>query len=221
MDLDTTRSKNAYQKIIQNFENHNIDILIGTQMISKGLDFDNVSVVGILNADNMLYYPDFRAFERSYQLMSQVSGRAGRKNKRGRVIIQTTNPKHKIINNVIDSDYEGMFKSELIDRKQFRYPPYTRIIKITLKHKNIDTLNKASQKFATELKRIFRNRIIGPQSPIINKIQLFYLKTILIKIEKTKSISQTKQIISKSAAQINTIDNYKSLHIVIDVDPYN
>ncbi|RLD59442.1 MAG: primosomal protein N' [Bacteroidetes bacterium] len=221
MDLDTTRSKNAYQKIIQNFENHNIDILIGTQMISKGLDFDNVSVVGILNADNMLYYPDFRAFERSYQLMSQVSGRAGRKNKRGRVIIQTTNPKHKIINNVIDSDYEGMFKSELIDRKQFRYPPYTRIIKITLKHKNIDTLNKASQKFATELKRIFRNRIIGPQSPIINKIQLFYLKTILIKIEKTKSISQTKQIISKSADQINTLDNYNSLHIVIDVDPYN
>ncbi|MBE9469578.1 MAG: primosomal protein N' [Bacteroidetes bacterium] len=221
MDLDTTRSKNAYQKIIQNFENHNIDILIGTQMISKGLDFDNVSIVGILNADNMLFFPDFRAFERSYQLMSQVSGRAGRKNKRGRVIIQTTKPEHKIIKNVIESDYEGMFNSELIDRKQFRYPPYTRIIKITLKHKNLDTLNKAAPKFTNELKRVFGERVVGPQSPIINKIQLFYLKIILIKIEKTKSIMQTKQIISKSAAKMHTIDNYKSLHIVIDVDPYN
>ena len=221
MDLDSTRSKNAYQKIIQNFENHNIDILIGTQMISKGLDFDDVEVVGILNADSMLYYPDFRAYERSYQLMSQVSGRAGRKNKRGKVIIQTTKPDHKIIKNVIDNDYIGMFNSELIDRKQFRYPPFTRIIKITLKHKNIETLNRASQKFADELKQTFGNRIVGPQSPIINKIQLFYLKTILIKIEKTKSIAKTKQIISKSAIKINTIDNYKNLHIIIDVDPYN
>ncbi len=221
MDLDTTRSKNAYQKFIQNFENHNIDILIGTQMVSKGLDFDDVSVVGILNADNMLYYPDFRAFERSYQLMSQVSGRAGRKNKRGRVIIQTTNPNHKIIKNVINNDYIGMFNSELIDRKQFRYPPFTRLIKITLKHKNVETLNKAAQKLATELKPIFGKRVVGPQSPIINKIQLFYLKNILIKIEKTKSITQTKQIIAKSVNKIITIDGYKSLHIIIDVDPYN
>ena len=220
MDLDTTRSKNAYQKFIQNFENHNIDILIGTQMISKGLDFDNVSVVGILNADNMLYYPDFRAFERSYQLMSQVSGRAGRKNKRGRVIIQTTNPNHKIIKNVISSDFLGMFNSELIDRKQFRYPPFTRLIKITLKHKNIDALNKAAQKLANELKPIFGNRVVGPQYPVINKIQLFYLKTLLIKIEKTKSITQTKQIIAKSVNKLKTLDSYKSLHIIIDVDPY-
>ena len=144
MDLDTTRNKNSYQRIISQFEDGEIDILVGTQMISKGLDFDNVSLVGILSADNMLSYPDFRAYERSYQLMTQVAGRAGRKGKRGKVIIQSFEPDHLIVRKVVEGDYHGMVKDQLVHRKQFDYPPYSRIIRITLKHKNQPTVKSAS-----------------------------------------------------------------------------
>src|SRR5690606_9766248 len=135
MDADTTRSKNAYHQIISDFEDGNVDVLVGTQMVTKGLDFDNVALVGILNADTMLHFPDFRAFERSYQLMSQVSGRAGRKAKRGKVLIQTYEPFHPIIRQVVDSDYIGMYSYEILQRKNFHYPPFYRIIHFSLKHR--------------------------------------------------------------------------------------
>ncbi|MBS3773587.1 MAG: primosomal protein N', partial [Bacteroidales bacterium] len=165
MDLDSTRSRNAYENIIASFENHEIDILVGTQMVSKGLDFDNVSVVGILNADNMLNFPDFRAFERSYHLMAQVSGRAGRKKKQGRVVIQTSQPNHSIIKNVLENDFYGMYQSQLRERKEFMYPPYYRLVKILLKHRNREVLNDASELLKKELQKMFGYRVLGPQDP--------------------------------------------------------
>src|SRR5690606_38505893 len=140
MDLDTTRAKSSYQNIIEAFDNHEIDVLIGTQMVSKGLDFDNVGLVGILNADQMLNFPDFRSFERAYQLMVQVSGRAGRKEKRGKVVIQTFNPDHWIIRQVIDNDYQTMYNQEIFERKSYSYPPFFRLIEFTFKHKDKDTV---------------------------------------------------------------------------------
>ncbi|MFP4448708.1 MAG: primosomal protein N' [Bacteroidales bacterium] len=219
MDLDTTRSRNAYENIIQSFAAGNIDILVGTQMVSKGLDFDNVSVVGILNADNMLNFPDFRAFERSYQLMAQVSGRAGRKKKQGKVIIQTSKPSHPIIKNVIENDYTAMYQSQLEERKQFLYPPYYKIIKVLLKHKRPDKLESASNKLARELKTIFGYRVLGPQSPLVGRVQNHYLKHILIKIEKEKSLSASKKLIREAAAKISNQQDFKTLSIHFDVDP--
>lgn len=219
MDLDTTRSRNAYENIIHSFASGEIDILVGTQMVSKGLDFDNVSVVGILNADNMLNFPDFRAFERSYQLMAQVSGRAGRKKRQGTVIIQTSKPSHPIIKNVIENDYVAMYQSQLEERKQFMYPPYYKIVKVLLKHKKTDKLDSAANKLVKELKNIFGYRVLGPQSPLVGRVQNYYLKHILIKIEKEKSLSASKKIIRKKAAEIANHQDFKTLSIHFDVDP--
>jgi primosomal protein N' (replication factor Y) len=219
MDLDTTRSRNAYENIIHAFESGEIDILVGTQMVSKGLDFDNVNVVGILNADNMLNFPDFRAFERSYQLMAQVSGRAGRKNKRGTVIIQTSKPSHPIIKNVIENDYRGMYQSQLSERKEFMYPPFYKLIRILLKHKKIDKLNHAANSLTKELQKTFGYRVLGPQDPIVGRIQNNYLKHIIIKIEREKSLKKSKEVIRKITQNtINQPDN-KALQINFDVDP--
>jgi primosomal protein N' (replication factor Y) len=219
MDLDTTRSRNAYEKIIHAFEAGDIDVLVGTQMVSKGLDFDNVNVVGILNADNMLNFPDFRAFERSYQLMAQVSGRAGRKNKRGTVVIQTSKPSHPIIKNVIDNDYTGMYQSQLAERKEFMYPPFYKLIRIILKHKKTDKLNHAANYLSKELQKTFGYRVLGPQDPIVGRIQNYYLKHIIIKIEREKSLRKSKEVI-RSITQnvINQPDN-KALQVNFDVDP--
>ncbi|MCK4662314.1 MAG: primosomal protein N' [Bacteroidales bacterium] len=219
MDLDTTRSRYAYQRIISDFENNNVDILIGTQMISKGLDFDNVRIVGILNADNMLNYPDFRASERSFQLMLQVSGRAGRSEKRGKVIIQTSNPAHPIIHFVMNNDYISFYENQIKERKKFNYPPFNRLIKITIKHKNPETLNIASKQLANKLKPIFGKRLLGPQAPVINRIQNWYLKTILIKIEKDKSFSKAKTYLYKTSNELKHTKDYGNLQIVFDVDP--
>lgn len=219
MDLDTTRRKNAYKEIIGNFEDHKIDILVGTQMISKGLDFDNVSIVGIMNADSMLNFPDFRAFERAYQLMAQVAGRAGRKNKQGKVIIQTNQVDHPIIKNVISNDYEAMYLAELEERSEYVYPPYYRIIEINLKHKNQAKLNKGSAILAKSLKKIFGVRIIGPQAPLINRIQNMYLLKIILKIEKKSSPAKAKWILNTQANKLKEIDEFKSLNISFNVDP--
>ncbi|NQX99350.1 MAG: primosomal protein N', partial [Flavobacteriales bacterium] len=167
MDADTTRAKNAYHRLITDFEDHNIDVLVGTQMVTKGLDFDNVSLVGILNADNMLNFPDFRAFERSYQLMSQVSGRAGRKKKRGKVLIQTYDPYHTIIRQVIEHDYLGMYKDEISQRKKFKYPPFQRLIHFTMKHRDRNKLNEGAREFVGALKIKFGERVLGPDFPVI------------------------------------------------------
>lgn len=219
MDLDTTRTKRSYEKIINNFENNNINILVGTQMISKGLDFGNVSIVGILNADNLLNFPDFRAYERSFQLMAQVSGRSGRKNKQGKVIIQTSDPNHTIIQDVLNNDFQHMFTSQLKDRKSFKYPPFFRMIKITLKHRKKPSLNKAAKILANDLRKFFGNRVLGPEFPVISQIQKWYLKTIILKIEKGKTVIKAKQQIRSVINWHEKTGEFRSIQIQIDVDP--
>jgi primosomal protein N' (replication factor Y) len=219
MDLDTTRAKRAYENIISNFEKGNIDILIGTQMVTKGLDFENVSIVGILNADNMLNYPDFRAFERSYQLMAQVSGRAGRKHKRGKVIIQTTAPEHRIIQHLKNNDYEKMYEEQLAERKHFKYPPFYRLVGITIKHRDKNKLEKITAQTAALLRNSFKNRILGPEDPVINRIQTWYIKKIWIKIEREISIVNAKKHMQEILDNIKSREGNSSAMILVDVDP--
>ncbi len=219
MDWDTTRSKQAYHNIIESFENREIDILVGTQMVSKGLDFDHVSLVGILNADDMLYYPDFRAFERSYQLMSQVSGRAGRKKKRGKVIIQSYQPDHWIIQKVMAHDYEGMYKQELAERKQFQYPPFFRMIKLTVMHRDKDKVDKASDVLIGLLKEKMGTRILGPEYPSIPRIRNSYLKIIVMKFEKIASPKKVKGFLLDQLAVLKNDKELRSVRVKIDVDP--
>lgn len=219
MDLDSTRSKKAYVKLIEEVENNEVDILIGTQMITKGLDFDNVSVVGILNADNLLNFPDFRAFERSFQLMAQVSGRAGRKDQRGKVIIQTSQPRNFVINDVIQNNYQHLYDSQIAERKQYNYPPFCRLIRITLKHRNLQKLNHLSDDFARDLRLVFGRRVLGPEFPLINRIQNWYLKTILLKIEREKPVSKAKKLLQKTIDDFKANTNNKGVVLVIDPDP--
>ena len=219
MDLDSTRSKNAYQNIISGFEDGKIDILIGTQMVAKGLDFDNVSLVGILNADNMLNYPNFRAFERSYQLMAQVSGRAGRKNKQGKVIIQTSNPTHPILQFVLDNKFEEMYKSQLLERKNFKYPPFYRLINISIRHKKSEIVNKAAHQLGISLRKIFGKRILGPEPPIIARVQNNYIQNIILKVERERSFQKAKQLLNEQVINLITQDNFKTIYVSVDVDP--
>lgn len=219
MDLDTTRAKKAYHQIITSFQEKEIDILVGTQMVTKGLDFEDVGLVGVLNADNMLHFPDFRAFERSYQLMSQVAGRAGRKGKRGKVLIQTFNPEHQIIRQVIDSDYLGMYKNELIDRRNFQYPPFYRLIHLTLRHRDKSKLHAAAHHLARELKKKFGDRVLGPEEPGIARIRNYYHQNIMLKIEKQASPKKAKEILNKQLEAFAVHKDYKSVRVGIDVDP--
>jgi len=219
MDLDTTRSKNAYQKIITDFVQRKINILIGTQMISKGLDFSNVSVVGILNADNLLYFPDFRSYERSFQQLTQVSGRAGRANKRGKVIIQTYNPQHEVISKIITNDYQAMYKQQLIERKNFNYPPYYRLVLLTLVHKNPDMTNKAGDILADKLKEKFGKNVLGPEYPLISKIRNLYNKNIIVKIPKNSKYVSNKHKLKNITEEFRKLNQYRSVRIIIDVDP--
>jgi primosomal protein N' (replication factor Y) len=219
MDLDTTRSKFAYTRIISDFEEGKIDILVGTQMITKGLDFNNVGVVGILNADNMINFPDFRSFERSFQLMAQVSGRAGRKGERGKVIIQTYKPQHEVIKNVVNTDYLAMFNSQLNERKKFKYPPYYRLIKITLKHKDAEFLNKAAAAFAKELRKSFDKNVLGPEYPIVSRIKNMFLKDILLKIEREHNLTSSKNRLNQIIDEFKKSDKSKQIKLIIDVDP--
>ena len=219
MDQDTTRKKNSFNKIIDDFENQHIDILIGTQMISKGLDFENLTVVGVLNADSLLNYPDFRAYERSYQLMEQVSGRAGRRNKPGKVVIQTSDPANNVIRFLLSHNYYGMYKMQLSEREIFMYPPFCRLIKLSIKHKEPDKLNKVSEYLADNLKKVFGQRVLGPEAPLIGRVQLWYIKTILIKIEKNKPIARAKELIEEVIGRTQELKGYSNLRIGIDVDP--
>jgi primosomal protein N' (replication factor Y) len=220
MDIDTTKKKNAYYNIIQSFEEREIDILVGTQMVTKGLDFENVSVVGILNADNMLSFPDFRAFERSFQLMSQVGGRAGRKNKQGKVIIQTYNPTHPVFKFVVSNDFLAFFHAQLREREKFKYPPYNRLIQLTIKHKNSDILNDASKHLAEMLRKTFGKRVLGPEYPMVSRIRNEFLKNILIKFEKDISLNSVKKNLMDQLISFRSQASYKSVIISIDVDPY-
>jgi primosomal protein N' (replication factor Y) len=220
LDYDSTRAKHAYRRILSDFESGKIDILVGTQMVTKGLDFDNVSVVGILNADNMLNYPDFRSLERSFQLMMQVSGRAGRKNKQGLVLIQTYNPQHEVFSYLQSNDYYALFERLLKERNAFRYPPLTRLIKITLKHKNQNVLNKASSILANNLKSRLGQLVLGPEYPLITKIKNLYQKDILIKLPITKQMKEHKQFIFCQTRELYQNMSFKAIRISIDVDPF-
>ncbi|MCL2040609.1 MAG: primosomal protein N' [Bacteroidales bacterium] len=220
MDLDTTREKNAHHHIITRFEERKIDILIGTQMVTKGLDFSNVTLVGILNADQLLSYPDFRSFERGFQTIVQVSGRAGRAKKRGLIVIQTYSPHHPIIQLAIQQNFESLYANQLQERKNFLYPPYVRLIRLTLKHRDITTLNAAAKFFADKLRATFKNRILGPEFPLIGRIKNLYLKDILIKIEPATSVEYVKNhIIQTHLSMLENVE-WKPVRLCVDVEPY-
>lgn len=219
MDLDTTRSRFAHQKLIAAFEEHKVDILVGTQMVTKGLDFDHVSLVGILNADSLLSYPDFRAFERGFQLMAQVAGRAGRKNKQGKVLIQAFNPSHPILAMVLEHNYEAMYLSQMIEREKFNYPPFCRIVQLSLRHVNADLINKAADELAKTLRRLFGKRVLGPEYPTVSRIRNQYLKNILLKFEKGIPLPKAKDEIRNAIIKLNANPEYKQVRVVIDVDP--
>ncbi len=221
MDLDTARTRRSHEKIISDFERRKIDILIGTQMISKGLDFDHVRIVGIMNADNMLHFPDFRSYERSYQLIAQVSGRAGRKSKQGKVIIQTGDPENTVIKHVMENNYEGFFNQQLQERKNFNYPPYVRLVKLTLRHKKLPVVSEAANILASELKKVLGNRVVGPEFPLINRLFNLHQKCIMVKIERDKLFTQRRKIMRQTIDRIKANPNFKRLQIIPDVDPMN
>lgn len=219
MDLDTTRSKRAYENIISDFASNKSNILIGTQMISKGLDFDNVSLVGILSADSMLNYPDFRAYERAFQLMMQVSGRAGRKNKRGRVLLQTAHPGHPIISYIKNHDYLSFYETQLEERRMFRYPPFYRLIEIVMKHKEENVVESMSLDFGRLLRQSFDDRVLGPAKPGVARVQSLYIRKIILKIENHASPVKIRETIESYRKYIQANPKYKSVLLYYNVDP--
>nr|WP_294780677.1 primosomal protein N' [uncultured Flavobacterium sp.] len=220
MDQDTTRGKFGFEKIIDTFKNREIDILVGTQMLAKGLDFDNVSLVGIMNADNMLHHPDFRAFERSFQMMTQVAGRAGRSEKQGKVVIQTYNPNHNTIQQVTNNNYIGMYKEQLYDRQIYKYPPYFRIIKLTLKHREYEKLKEGSMWLYQVLSQNLGIPVLGPEEPAISRIRNEYIRTILIKIPHNQHLGNTKKTIQKMLNSFEAVAQYRAIKVVVNVDFY-
>lgn len=220
MDQDTTRGKYGYEKLVEAFEGKQIDILVGTQMLAKGFDFSNVNLVGILNADNSLYHPDFRAHERAYQMMIQVAGRAGRKDKKGRVVIQTFNPYHNIIQQVTNNDYIGMYKEQMYERYNFKYPPFYRLVRLTLRHREFEKLKEASFWVYNSLKQQLGIPILGPEEPAINRIRNQYIRVILIKIPQQVPLNKTKVEIRKILKSFEAIGTYRSVKVVANVDFY-
>jgi primosomal protein N' (replication factor Y) len=220
MDQDTTRGKFGFEKIIDSFKNREFDILVGTQMLAKGLDFDNVNLVGIMNADNMLYHPDFRAFERSFQMMTQVAGRAGRSEKRGKVIIQTYNPNHNTIQQVTNSDYIGMYNEQLYDRQIYKYPPYFRIIKLTLKQRDFEKLKQGSMWLYQVLSQNLTMPVLGPEEPVISRIRNEYIRAIIIKIPQNVSVGNTKKTIQKILNSFEAVAQYRAIKVTTNVDFY-
>ena len=220
MDQDTTRGKFGFEKIIDSFKNREMDILVGTQMLAKGLDFDNVSLVGIMNADNMLYHPDFRAFERSFQMMTQVAGRAGRSEKQGKVIIQTYNPNHNTIQQVTNNDYLGMYTEQLYDRQIYKYPPYFRIIKLTLKQRDFDKLKDGSMWLYQVMRQNLDMPVLGPEEPVISRIRNEYIRTIIVKIPQNTSIGNTKKMIQKILNSFEAVAQYRAIKVTSNVDFY-
>lgn len=218
MDLDTTRSKNAYQQIITDFEQHKTDILVGTQMVTKGLDFDRVSVVGILNADALISFPDFRAFERAFQLLSQVSGRAGRREVPGKVVIQTFQPNHPALRYVESNDFMAMYTSQIEERKRFRLPPITRMVKVTLKHPEEQTVLAAAVQLQSLLREVFAGNVMGPAAPLVSRIQNYFLQDFWIKMNRDHTLMAKKQHLSEVIRQFKQIPMFKKVRVVVNVD---
>jgi len=219
LDFDTARTRTAYERIIDDFDKGKISILIGTQMVSKGLDFDNVSVVGIINADNLLNYPDFRSHERAYQLMAQVSGRAGRREKKGTVVLQTSQPEHPLIQIVKRFAYKDMARLQLTERSMFRYPPYYRLIIVVMRSKNEVILQEQSLLFAGKLREKLGDRVLGPVTPPVTRIQTFHIKKIVLKIEISASITPVRKLLDSVQQEMQANASYKQLLVHFDVDP--
>lgn len=220
MDQDTTRGKFGFEKIIDSFKNREINVLVGTQMLAKGLDFDNVTLVGILNADNLLNQPNFRAYERAYQMMMQVSGRAGRSEKKGKVVIQTYNPYHNTIQQVLGNDYIGMYKEQIYERQNFKYPPFFRLVKFTLKHRDFDKLKEGSMWIYNVLSQNLDMPVLGPEEPAINRIRNEYIRTIMVKIPVQKHLGNTKKNIAKVLMSFEAVPQYRAIKVKVDVDVY-
>ncbi|WP_374756771.1 replication restart helicase PriA [Larkinella humicola] len=220
MDLDTTRAKNAYQQIISEFEGGNVDILVGTQMISKGLDFGNVSLVGIFDSDRMIHYPEFRAIERAFQMITQVSGRAGRRaDRRGKVLIQTSNPQQAVLLKILENDYRGLFEEEIVERENYNYPPFSRLIKLTVRHAEQSVSQNAAQRLVAQLtEKLGEARVLGPEVPLVERIRNQYLYTILIKLERTISPKAAKVFILEKINELLSDKGLKAVTVVADVD---
>jgi primosomal protein N' (replication factor Y) len=219
MDLDTAKTRTAYERIIADFQEGQTDILIGTQMISKGLDFDRVSVVGILNADTLLNYPDFRSHERAFQLMAQVAGRAGRKNKQGLVILQTKSPDLPVVRQVVDNDFEQLYYDQLAERQLFRYPPYYRLVYVYLKHRKEEVLTLAADMLANHLRTVMGDRILGPDKPPVARIQTLFIKKIVIKVEQSASMKKVRDYLLSVQRMLVEDERFRSLIVYYDVDP--
>ena len=218
MDLDTTRGKHAFDRIIERFEARETDILVGTQMVTKGLDFGNVGLVGIMNADTLLNFPHFRAHERCFQLLTQVAGRAGRKDFQGLVLIQSFNPYHQILKQVTTSDFEGMYQEQLYEREQFRYPPVNRLIKITLRHREWNRVEEGAAWFASSMRMVFGKAVLGPEYPPVARIRNQYLKQLLLKIPSGQSLPKTKNSIKRIEQSFNAISQFRSIRLIYNVD---
>ena len=219
MDLDTTRTRNAYERLINDFSTGKSNLLIGTQMISKGLDFDNVSVVGILNADSMLNYPDFRAYEQSFMMMSQVSGRAGRKGKQGLVILQTKCPDLPVIQQVVRNDYQSFYSDLLVERRDFHYPPFYRLVYVYLKHRDENTVNSAGLEFGSRLREIFGDRVLGPDKPAVARVKTLNIRKIMLKLENGIDYSRARQYLRSALDAMLKDKRYGALQVYYDVDP--
>jgi primosomal protein N' (replication factor Y) len=219
MDLDTTRTKNALQALIGEVESGALDILVGTQMIAKGLDFDKVSLVCIFEADRMIYFPDFRASERAFQLLTQVSGRAGRRHEAGQVLIQTSRMNHPLLQRLINNDYQGFFEEEISERQSFRYPPFTRMIRLTIKHLEQEKAATAARILAHRLaERLSTERVLGPQAPLVERIRNYFQIEILIKLERELNLSAVKTFLQEEINQLLTDKTYPNVYLVVDVD---
>lgn len=219
MDLDTTRKKNDYMEIMQEFEKGNIDILCGTQIITKGLDFSNVGLVGVIDADAMLYYPDFRAYEKSFDLLIQVAGRAGRLGTKGKVVIQTFNPFHQIFKEVLNYDYASMYKNQIVERKIFSYPPFVYITKIIFQSSDKENLDTLCSQYSEQIRKVFGQRILGPEYPPIYRVKGMYQKQFILKLEKNISYSQAKKAIMQLNEKILSKQEFKKARVIVDVDP--
>ncbi len=221
LDLDAAKGKHGFDKIITAFDDHEFDILIGTQMVAKGLDFGRVSLIGIINADAMINFPDFRAYERAFSLFSQVAGRAGRREKDGRVIIQTHSPNHRVLEQVILHDYEAMFLTEVKERKNYQYPPFYRLIKMDVRHTDMQDAHDGAMRLAHLLRSNLGSRVLGPEPPLVSRIRNYFIQTITLKIERNNvSIAKVKELMQQAITQFEIDKNNKGIRIAIDVDPY-
>lgn len=220
LDMDSTRTKNGLQQILNDFQDKKTDILIGTQMVAKGLDFDNLNLIGVINADTLLSYPDFRAYERSYQLLAQVAGRAGRRAEQGSVCIQTYDAGNRIIKQVVENDYVGMYQDEIAEREKFLYPPFSRMIFLYIKHKDAHVLDRAALSLANILKAKFGKRVLGPEQPLVSRVRNLYIRQIIIKADKHTAIQKVKDALRDTLIQFNATKEFKGTSMQIDVDPY-